>query len=58
MRGAQIDAYGYVTNVYIVPYITFLPNLIEDVESVAGKGDFWTGERFIHTWDDDYPPHP
>lgn len=58
MRGAQIDEYGYVTNVFIVPYITFLPNLIEDVESEAAIGDYWNGERFVHSDEPDYPPHP
>lgn len=58
MRGAQLDTYSYVTNVFEVPYINIIPGLIEDVESVAGKGDYWDGERFIHPDDPDFPPHP
>lgn len=58
MRGAQLDQNGYVTNVFEVPYIGILPGLVEDVESVAGKGDYWNGDRFVHPNEPGYPPHP
>ena len=55
MRAALIDEDGYVINVYIVPYLDFIPNLV--LADVDGDiGDWWSGTDFIDPTDPLFPP--
>lgn len=54
MRAAQLNEESIVINVIIVPYIDFLPNLVE-AEEAGNIGDFWSGTEFIGPTD---PRHP
>lgn len=55
MRAAVINEQGYVTNVILVPYIDFMPNLIL-AEDEGNIGDWWSGTEFIRPEDPRFPP--